>query len=135
MRRRMLRWALALAVLVVMTAGVVTLWPRTDRITRENFDRIQKGMSRAENEAILGPPGNYATDPTKVERDSDEQTIPLPCDVQIVSWTTDTDSCTVVLGPSGQVVAMAHSHWARTELSPLDNLLLRAKRQWHRWFP
>jgi hypothetical protein len=53
MRRRKLLGAVAgLAVLVAV--GVFALWPRTERVTRENFDRIKEGMSRAEVEAIHG---------------------------------------------------------------------------------
>jgi hypothetical protein len=49
---------------VVVAAGVVVLWPQpqpSSRVTRENFDRIHDGMSRAEVEAILGPRGDYRT--------------------------------------------------------------------------
>jgi hypothetical protein len=64
MRRRTLLVALA-GLAVVVGAGTVVLWPRADRITLENFDRIKKGMRRAEVEAILGPPGDYTTGPTE----------------------------------------------------------------------
>jgi hypothetical protein len=61
MRRRKLRWVLAgLAVLLLAVGGFV-LWPRPNRVARENFDRIREGMTRAEVEAILGPPGDYQT--------------------------------------------------------------------------
>ena len=59
MRRRKL--LVVLAGLAVVAAGVVVLWPRPDRITRENCDRIRPGMTRAEVEAILGPPDDYRT--------------------------------------------------------------------------
>ena len=42
---------------VVVAAGVGGLGPREDRITRENFHRIEIGMSRAEVEAILNDDG------------------------------------------------------------------------------
>ena len=61
MRRRKLIALAGLAVLVA--AGAFVLWPRPDRITRANYDRIRMGMSRAEVEAILGPPGDYTTGP------------------------------------------------------------------------
>jgi hypothetical protein len=59
---------LALAGLAVVVAvGVVVLWPRTEpnRITRENCYQIKEAMSRAEVEAILGPPGDYSTGDAK----------------------------------------------------------------------
>jgi hypothetical protein len=62
MRRRTLLVALV-GLAVVGAAGVVVLWlwPRPERVTRENYDRIQIGMGRREVEAILGPPGDYRT--------------------------------------------------------------------------
>jgi len=60
MRRRTV--ILGLAGLAVMFAVVaVVLRPRPDRITREDYDRIRPGMTRAEVEAILGPPDDYRT--------------------------------------------------------------------------
>jgi hypothetical protein len=44
---------------VLLAAGAFVLWPRPERITRENFKRIREGMTQAEVEAILGPPGDY----------------------------------------------------------------------------
>jgi hypothetical protein len=44
----------------VVASGTVALWPRQDQVTRANYNRIQIGMARAEVEAILGPPGDYA---------------------------------------------------------------------------
>jgi SmpA / OmlA family len=60
MRERRLRWLLALAGLAVMFAAVaVALWPRPNRITRENYARIKLGMSRSQVRAILGSPYDY----------------------------------------------------------------------------
>src|SRR5271154_6476165 len=61
MRWRRVRLALVGMAAVVVALGVVVLWPTPDRITRENFDRIRTGMTRAEVEAFLGPPGFHAT--------------------------------------------------------------------------
>uniref|UniRef100_A0A7C2JYW7 Outer membrane protein assembly factor BamE n=1 Tax=Schlesneria paludicola TaxID=360056 RepID=A0A7C2JYW7_9PLAN len=46
MSRRLLGWALA----AVLLAGCA------DPVTRANFDRLKPGMTRAEVEAVLGPP-------------------------------------------------------------------------------
>jgi hypothetical protein len=53
---RKLRWLLALAGLAVVFAiGAFVLWPRPERITRENFERIHEGMTLADVTALLGP--------------------------------------------------------------------------------
>src|SRR5262245_13696687 len=62
MRRRKPLVALA-ALAVVAAAGVVVVWPRAERVTRGNFDRIRDGMSRGEVAAILGAPGDYHRPP------------------------------------------------------------------------
>jgi hypothetical protein len=70
MRRRTLLVVLTVLAVVVVIAVVVT-WPpsqpvrsplKPGGVTPEDFQRIEKGMSRREVETILGgPPGNYAT--------------------------------------------------------------------------
>ena len=134
--------AVALAGLAVgVTAGAFMLWPRPSRVTRENFERIKKGMSRAEVEAILGPPGDSTTGPLysasplysaihgsivdpAVERANHRDT-----------WATD-EACAVVgFGADGEAMELRFTSCTRATQDPLDNLLWRAKRQWHRWFP
>jgi hypothetical protein len=136
MRRRKLLVALA-ALAVVVAAGVVVLWP--SRLTRENYDRIQNGMSRTEVEAVLGPEGDYRTMPTKF--------------VYLTQWYTGLGNFVVdddytpdglwesdagnicVIYRQGRVTAKAFVMTSRLDQSYLDNLLWRAQRQWHRWFP
>jgi hypothetical protein len=63
MRRRKLLVALAVLAAVI-AAGVVAVWLQPSppsRVTRENFDLINAGMSQEEVYAILGPPGDYTT--------------------------------------------------------------------------
>jgi hypothetical protein len=51
--------AVVLGLLFLGIAAVLAWpqWPQPDRVTLENFDRINDGMSRTEVEAILGPQG------------------------------------------------------------------------------
>jgi hypothetical protein len=158
MRRRTLL-VLLVGLAVVGAAGVVVLWPtrptRPTRITRENCYRIKEGMSRAEVEAILGPPGDHRTSLSETvlltgDGDWDWQADradyatwqPLPpgglsfprmsegvwkCDSLEIHVRTDDDS--------GRVLYDAYAYPSRRAGSPLDNLLWRLKRQWHRWFP
>ena len=58
MLRRKLLVTLAVGLVALIGVAALVAWPRAERITPENFDRIKEGMSRAEVEAILGPPGD-----------------------------------------------------------------------------
>jgi hypothetical protein len=143
-------------------AAALALWPRADRVTRANFDRIRVGMSRAEVEAILGPPGDYRTGRTKEESDP----LDPPCfDIDETAFNADAyyglgpdgiwdqafwfgnEAYIIVVFKSGVVsesrdprrVGIGGSKsFVRTvklEQGPLENLLWRAKRQWRKWFP
>jgi hypothetical protein len=135
MRRRKLVAAVGLAVLVAV--GAFALWPRTDRITLENYDRIHQEMTRAEVEAILGPPGDYRTRATACRgvpdrvRDFDE-TDATTDDKQ---WDGDGGSIHVDYGRAGTVVYVTYREMEEADQGPLDVLLWRAKRLWRRWFP
>jgi hypothetical protein len=141
MRRRKLVTAVVLV--VVVAVGVFVLWPRTDRIIRENFDRIQPGMSLAEVEVILGPPGDYTTGPidpwhVSVQRrwsadevkwlaNEEERNAPI--------WTTDTAAAQVYFGPSGEAVDAIYIAWTKQAQGPVDYLLWRAERIWYHFYP
>jgi hypothetical protein len=60
-RKRLLLAVGGIAALVGVTLGVLALLPARPGVTRENFDRIEIGMTRAEVEAILGPPTDFFT--------------------------------------------------------------------------
>jgi hypothetical protein len=123
--------------LVLTLIGVSVLWPRQNRITRENYDRIRFGMSRAEVEAILGLPGDHST--------MDSQGLGVHVtDVDIdhsgshdvtVAWISDGADVWVFLNPMGKVVGKQYIPLRAVDHGPLGNLRWRAKRQWHRWFP
>jgi hypothetical protein len=140
MRRRTLLVVLAgLAVLVA--AGVVVLWPQTEpnRITQENCDRIKKGMSQAEVETILGPPGDYRTGPGQGvlawDPILDGTTWHDHC-TNGSNWAGDTGWVRVEFdNGDGTVWASEFIESKRIAQHPLENLLWRAKRQWQRWFP
>jgi hypothetical protein len=56
--KRLLLIASAIAAVVGVTLGVLALLPPRPGVTKENFDRIKEGMTRAEVEAIFGEPPN-----------------------------------------------------------------------------
>jgi hypothetical protein len=94
--------SLSLPVLVALAAAAWLLWPRT-AITRENFDRIEVGMTLAEVEAILGgPPREEATGPF-VPRDGDPDSV----------WITH--EFMVIIGP-GAPAFPADRGWAAHSL-------------------
>jgi SmpA / OmlA family len=59
-RRRLLLLALPVALVLLGVSGWA-LWPRPSAITRENFKKIEPGMTLAEVEAILGGPARSET--------------------------------------------------------------------------
>jgi hypothetical protein len=140
-RRHKLLAATAVGLAVLVAAGAFVLWPRADRITRENFNRIHKWMSRAEVEAILGAPGDHTTRPvvpvdiaplleapffsTTGKRTSDQR----------AEWCGDCGLALVQFTDSGRVDAMGFCEMRPTaDQSALDKFLWRAKRQWQKWF-
>jgi hypothetical protein len=139
MRRRKLLLATVAAVValaMVAGAGAFAHRPGPDRITKEGIDRIWPNMSRAEVEAIFGPPGDYRTGPVEC----DARLVPLqffpgvpnPSD-DALCWAGDSAYITVLFDPTGRV-----RHWVfvpteRVNRSPSGDLLWRLKSQWRRW--
>jgi hypothetical protein len=159
MRRRTLLVALA-GLAVVIAAGVVVVWQRPlSRITRENCDRIRLGMTRAEVEAILGPPDDYRTGHGESDFGDDsasrwvgdppgfqhwglgwfaypnfQPVEGVPTTGMQANWFGDSCRICVVVDDAGRV-RDSRVYNRRLTQGPLDNLLWRLKRQWRRWFP
>jgi hypothetical protein len=151
MRRLKRRWVVA-GLVVLAAAGAVTLWPRPERITRENYECIRDGMSRAEVEAVLGPPGDYRTAPTEAPPllggdfgpalivmhstaiDAIEIHSAATTPVEKLVWHGDQGNIKVWIDSDG-VASRSFSVRQKVAQSHLDNLLWRAKRQWRKWFP
>ena len=136
----MRRWkplAVLAGLAVLVAVGAVVLRPRPNRITQENFGRIQKGMSRAEVEAILGPPGDSRTAPTTdpVFLGLTPMTYPEEKTTLEFKWMGDSVLVMVNFGLNGTVTWKGQGLVHKREQGPLDNLLWRAERQWRRWFP
>jgi hypothetical protein len=150
MRRRTLLVALAGLAVVVAAGAVVVLWPREDRITQENCDRIHEGMTLTEVEAILGPPGDYRNGPTDPEPQpfwAGWSVGPDP-DYPPLIWQGDRGVIWVFRKGHGDpsivgdepddpdnVSGTRFLEVQRVPQDPLANLLWRLKRRWHRWFP
>jgi hypothetical protein len=110
-------------------AVVVAVWPVSSPLTRVAIEEITNGMTRAEVHATLGPPGDYRTGPTTEIRVAPRKG-PTP-----EWWKIDDAQIWVYYDQSGRVEDTLRNFTYRPEPKPLDNLLWRAKRQWHRWFP
>jgi hypothetical protein len=138
MRRRKLWWVVAGLVVLLLAVGVFVAWPRPNRITQENFDRIQQGMSRAEVEAILGPPGDYRTLPQEFEPWALTSVAFQPSS-KASFWHANTMSISMSISIEFDESGRAQGRSASTSQTivngPFDNLLWRVKRQWRRWFP
>jgi hypothetical protein len=155
MQRRTLLVALAGLALVV-AAAVVLVLPRPSQVKWENINRIQKGMTRAEVEAILGPPGDYRTRFGQTADGSGEEDgwIPDPDEYSPAiatwhdgagenpfgkfageaTWVGDTVVVLVVIDDTGRVLETDTVERRRLGGTILS-LFWRAKRLWHRWFP
>jgi hypothetical protein len=142
----MKRWTRLVGLLgfaVVVTAGALGLWPGSGRITKENFNRIHAGMTLAEVEAILGPPGDYASGPVVPDDDSSEWTLnhciggneAFGFATTVAVWTSDAMLVSVGFGPDGTMTVLEPLVLKRVPQSPLDNLVWRVERQWRKWFP
>jgi hypothetical protein len=152
MRRHRLRWVLALAGLAVLVVvGVIfVLWPQPERITRQNFDRIREGMTRADVEAILGPPGDHRTRLGETNLlgqnwlpDSDEydpgvatwraaRGNAIEGHISGAVWIGDTLDVRVFVDDTGRVFD-ASADERRTTKHALDSLFWRVRHQWRRW--
>jgi hypothetical protein len=129
----------ALAGLAVVAAGVVVLWPRPapERITRENYDRIRAGMTRAEIETILGPPGDYTTAPIEGVRVASSTFSAPGSEIAYLEsrWLSDTAQAVVWFDYSGRANRGYYAPMRIKDETLWSRFLWRAKRQWHRWFP
>lgn len=99
-KNRWLLFGLLLACVVGVALGVLALLPRPG-VTRENFDRIEVGMSRADVEAIFGGPANGVSWWADLDRD-------VVADADKAGW-EDADgfnSATIVFDEHDRVVSM-----------------------------
>jgi hypothetical protein len=128
---------LAIATLALASAGALVLWNQPPEITREKYDRIHKGMTRAEVEALLGSPGDYSTSPlvTMSSLSLDPYDYKgIPPEPGLV-WTADIGVVEIWFDEDNRVTTSMFDQAQRVKQSPLENLVWRAKRQWRKWFP
>jgi hypothetical protein len=139
-----------LAELAVVLAGAVGMSPRTEKVSWDNYDRVRKAVMKAwpaapgspprwyfdttreKVEAALGPPGDYRTGPTANVAQY------APAAVQgctTFKWQGDRITIYIQMTKGGEVFDMQATPAFPVDNNPVESVLWRAKRQWHRWFP
>jgi hypothetical protein len=132
-RRKLIAAVMALAVLVAVSAFLL-IWRGPSRVTRENVSRVAKGMTQAQAEAILGPPGDYTT--SEIAETPTLFFQYRPAHLVDLEWMTDGGTATVWIDlGTGRVERACFTNATPTKRRVFDNLLWRAKRLWRRWFP
>jgi hypothetical protein len=137
MRRRTLLVVLA-GLAVVVAAGMVALWPKPSsliRVTEENLSRVRPGMTRAEVEAILGPPGDYRTHPTDSFPPRGPSPVGSGVSFTCLQWQSDTIDVQICVAPNGDFLWLKAISAQPAKLGLLDHLRWHIEHQWHRWFP
>jgi hypothetical protein len=82
--RRRLEIELTVLVCLLVLYAIV-FWKTWRAPTRANYQRIQNGMTRAEVESILGPPGDYRSWGSKVEFPP----LMVPPNIELDRWASD----------------------------------------------
>jgi hypothetical protein len=135
----MRRWKpVAVLVGLVLVAGALILQARLvqNRITPANFARIHPGMTRADVEAILGPPGDFTTRESIIldPPSTDSRYWPAPRRVY-EDWITDSNGVEIAFDPAtGLVEEIGRLEVCQSDQPLYEVLLWRVQRLWHRWF-
>jgi hypothetical protein len=136
MRKNRLRWWLA-GLCALLAVAVVVLALQPSRITKANFMRLGAGMTTGDVKSLLGPPGDYTSAPVAVATDQlawpqwNFDSIAYP----VSTWIDDEAEISVIFDDSGAILNARYRAVYKWSQNPLDNLLWRAKRQWHHVFP
>jgi hypothetical protein len=131
-KRKRLRVLAGVAVVLAAGTGYL-LWPRTDRITQENFGRVHAGMSRREVEAVLGKPGDYRSGRTSHDPPWIKAAVGEP--LEWVQWEGDAGAALVGYDSSGSVRKELFLAATPLKLTPLDRLGWRIGQLLERWIP
>jgi hypothetical protein len=118
----------AFAGLVVFTARPILLPPTNSRITKANCDRIMPGMSRADVEAIFGPPGDFRTLPVSTEHPGEDDDIAPHGKVAL--WRGN-DGCAVVAFDAEKDVAIGA--WFAMTRTRREGVWELIRWRWNRW--
>jgi hypothetical protein len=135
-RRTIVKSLIWLAAFLV--AGVIVVWPDSSRITLENCQRIQNGMTHAEVLALLGPPGDHRTRPPAVELPDELENIQSaskPGHFFEQDWVGDHVQARVFFDDKNRVWLRYYFPEDTLDVGTFESLRWRFQRLWHRWFP
>jgi hypothetical protein len=126
-RRLLVLLVVSLAVLAVVAARPMLFPPTNPNITLEKYERIKLCMTLVDVEAVLGPPGDYRTGPSRPP--TKVGTIhAFPCKGDI-KWTGDDHEIWVCPGRGGAVAG-----WCFRTMEPEQAGLLDLLRwRWDHW--
>jgi hypothetical protein len=152
-----------LVVMAVTLAGVaiavLVAWLRPDRVRRENYTRVEKGMTRAQVLTVLGTPGDYRTGPGETvgltsartrsetspvwladggEGPTDPRNLwhrdgPLVDDRHQTVWVDDANVIVVFFDDRERVFGKLFSDRRKLPQGPIDQLRWRLGRLWRTW--
>jgi hypothetical protein len=139
---RRLRWTvvLMLSALIVVVCAFWLAALCTPSFTPETFARLHNGMTLAEVETVLGPPGNYTTQRPRYELTEAiikqlKNSYREEADRDVEFWQYNDVYLEIVFDNEGKVLNIQCNSMPTPNGGPLDNLFWRMKRQWRRWFP
>jgi hypothetical protein len=119
----------AVALVLVAVIGF-TLWPRPWP-TAENFARLRLRMTQAEVEAIVGPPGDFSSQPnTYLRRDPWWQDLHRGSEnTRVCEWLTDVGQAAVFFDAEGRVVDIVYRDRNPDEQRPAPAKRIPAQKQ------
>jgi hypothetical protein len=133
--RKLFLFLVAVA-LILFGAAYPLLLPRPSPVTMAAYNRIEKGMSLEEVEAVLGgPEGDYTTGPTEF---SGVLGGGFPCPRALLrerTWTGDELDVSVTFDDADIVRAKGFLGREKEKLGVIDLLRWRLNRLKGRWFP
>jgi len=135
MRRVKLRVALMAAVVLFATGTAFVLW--LPRVMWAKYDRINKGMSREEVEAILGPQGDFSGEDVVYDMELTQFVSWVPKGasrgLDTEGWLDDEAQVVVFFDDSGR--AIEKNYTPRWRSGPVDDYLRRLRYRWRKWYP
>jgi hypothetical protein len=139
MRRLLL--ALFTVALILFGGIFPLLFPHPSRITKGTYDRIKRGMSQAEVEAICGgPPGDYRTRPREPPESGTcyfAWILHLPKEgpVTRLCWQGDEGEVLGLTDDAGVVIGIGFRDHAKADVGAIELFRWRLNRLKRRWFP